>query len=146
MRRLLALVALLPALAACGGHAAKADLPAGQHDLGDNMSVQVHEVRDPVTGHGWDGQHLVAVDLEYFNRGDTTVRMGMAFRVELHDSDGRSGEYVIADGLPWPPTTIPAHSSTRGWFPFTIGADAKPAQLLLWGDEQGVKDPVVVQF
>lgn len=137
-------VALLAACGTGGSSATTTTLPAGQHDLGDHISVAVHEVKDPVTGS--DG-HVVAVDLEYFNRGDAAVPMGMAFRVELHDSDGRDGEPVGVSELPQPPSVIPSHSSARGWQTFRIGDDAKPATLVLWGDKIGAEaQPITVDL
>lgn len=145
MKTLCAVLVFVAVLAACGGDKGS-DLPAGQHDLGADVSVAVREVRDPVTGSGWDG-HVVAVDLEYFNRGDETIPMNMAFRVELHDSQGRDAEPVAVDGLDPHGSTLTPGSSSRGWEAFRIDGDATPTELVLWGAQTGADaKPTVIKL
>lgn len=125
-------------LAACGGGGGKADLPAGQHDLGDGVSVAVREVRDPAADTGWDG-HVVTVDLEYFNRNGETVQMPPGFRygAELHDANGRKATLIMlpSDVYPSRGNAVPAKSSVRGWEGFQLAGDAAPAELLLYNGD-----------
>lgn len=143
--KMLCAAAVLVFAAACGGGDGS-DLPAGQHDLGDDISVVVREVRDPVPDSGFDG-HVVAVDLEYFNHGDDPAQMNAAFRVELHDSTGRNGEMVAVPELSPHGSVLAPHSSARGWEAFRIGDDATPVELALWGLQSGADAvPVVIDL
>jgi hypothetical protein len=153
-----ALVAVL-GLAACGGGGKKADLPAGQHDLGDGISVVVKKVVDPVivdtaaakkaeiaTG-VQPGTRWVAIDVEYHNDTDHVVDMGMAYGRRLHTSDGREAQGVLptftVPAMPTVPSAIPPHSFSRGWDVYEVPDGAKPTEALFYNAQVG-DDPVVV--
>lgn len=128
------------ALAACGGGGES--LPAGQYDLGHHVSAAVGEVID-VPDSGFDGR-VVAVDIEWFNRGDQPAQLGMFYAVRLHDAEGREAELVsLPSDLASRGTTIPPGSSSRGWSGFRV--QGEPAELLLYGGDVGTT-PVVVKL
>src|SRR4051794_30894616 len=99
--RLLLCLAAVAGLAACGGGGDTPALPAGQHDLGDGVSVVVKQVVDPVTVDTvaakkaeiatgvQPGTRWVAVDVEYHNDTDKPVELTMAYDRRVHTSDGR---------------------------------------------------------
>jgi hypothetical protein len=159
MRRLLALVALVPALAACGGHGnPAADLPAGQHDLGHGVAVAVRQVVDPVhavvppglRNPVQPGTRWVGVELEYFNRSDKVVnRSAFAYWCDVHLSDGRqAGEMPSGGTKPETasvPSNIPPHSSARGWMVYAVRDGEKVTSLLQKRDDPYAA-PVVISL
>lgn len=144
MRKTIWLVVAVVGLCACSGGGGGPALPAGQYDLGHDVSAAVGQVID-VPDSGFDGR-VVAVDVEWFNRGDEPAQLGMFYAVELHDADGRKAELVsLPSDLASRGNTIPPGSSTRGWTGFQLPGESPPADLLLYGGEVGTT-PVVVKL
>jgi hypothetical protein len=131
-------------LTACSGgtKTGPAELPAGQHDLGHNVAVVVHDVKDvPGAGTVEPHTHVVAVDVEYLNRGDAAVEMRPAYAAELHTVGN-----VNAEGINLPtdaglhefqPGVIPAHAGLRGWMGYQVPDGDKPAAMVLYGGDIG---------
>lgn len=157
-RAVLGVVAVL-ALAACGGGGGggDSDLPAGQHDLGDGVSVAVLDVTDPVppdrayeAKYGIDadadaGNRWVAVELEYFNRTDHPVELKLEYGASLRTSANNEIDPITelpTEKLPTLPKDVPPESSSRGWRAFEVPNDVKPSKLVLYGKIGD--DPVVV--
>ena len=88
------------ALAGCGGGA---ELPDGQYDLGNGMSVAM---RDVVV----DDQQ-VAVNLEYFNDTDAVVDNTLAYDAFLFTAGGVEVDPGLNDELESVPKAVPPQSS-----------------------------------
>jgi hypothetical protein len=118
-------VVLLVALAACGSSSKSGpSLPAGQYDLGDGVSVAVHEVLDPVVRQPdhpvQPGYRWVGIDIEFFNSTDHVVDdMWLNYGCQVHTADGRQPESYVptytVNEMSDVPNAIPPHSSARGW-------------------------------
>lgn len=137
------------ALAACGSGTKTADLPAGQHDLGDGVTVQVHAVQDlpPDTPNVQPGAHGVAVDLEFFNRSDHPIDTAMGgFGVFLNLSDNRQAEGVYYE--PMVPKTIAPGRSGRGWEAYSVPDGTTPKSLTVYGEigDKAAADPVTIDL
>jgi hypothetical protein len=119
-----ALVAVL-GLAACGGGGKPADLPAGQHDLGDGTSVDVTKIVNVKPG-------VYAIEVTYFNNTGETVDLLMSHGYSLVGTDRQQPELVALDDPAMPggrPAAIPPHSSVVEWTGWKFQGDAKPAAL-----------------
>lgn len=136
----------------CGGDDAGGG--DGRHDLGNGVSVVVHDIRDPVPAdedyertyvlETAEPRRWIAVELEYVNDGDKPVDASLEYGVELHTSAGYEAEGVDLDDLPSVPKMIPPDASMRGWEGFVLPVDAEPAILLLYGEIGD--DPVTVEL
>lgn len=138
------MVGAAAALMACGG--GNGDVPDGQHDLGGGVTVAVHDVVEVPDDPG--GVRWVAVDLEYFNRGDDTLDMTLMYAVEMTTSDNREATRVSRTGSELESSrakTLPAGRSTRVWEAFEVPDGVEPATLTLYGGEIG-DDPAVVDL
>lgn len=139
MRLLLGFLAVL-GLAACGGGGAKADLPAGQHDLGDGTSIAIVRTVDPVPDNPaideGPGRH-VAYELEWFNRTDKAIDMTASHAVFVINADGGRATYTVTqDAYTDRPPVLPPHSSIRGWMEYDSGS-SRPAKVLAYGRTDG---------
>ena len=122
------------ALAGCGGGA---ELPDGQYDLGNGMSVAVQDVVI-------DDQQ-VAVDLEYFNDTDAVVDKTLAYDAFLFTAGGAEVDPGLNDELESVPKAVPPQSSVRGWKVYKLPNGDSPDTLLVYG-EIGEGDPVVIDL
>ncbi len=152
-KRWIAAVAVL-ALAGCsGGSGGGAELPDGQYDLGDGVSVAVLEVVDPLDvirdrspgmrdAVAEPGFRWIAVEIEYTNRTDKVVD---TFGGELHTSDGVEAEgwLLQRSDMPELGNAIPSQASLRGWKAFQVAENADPTEFLFYGADA---DPVVVDL
>jgi hypothetical protein len=125
MRAVVVAVVAVLGLAACGGDGKSADLPAGQHDLGDGTSVDVTKVVNVKPG-------VYAIEVTYFNNTDETVDLLMSHGYSLVGTDRQQPELVALDNSAMPggrPAAIPPHSSVVEWTGWKFQGDAKPAAL-----------------
>lgn len=140
----LLLVGGVLALAACGGGGgSKTDLPAGQHDLGHDVTVVFHGMKPLPNKPTEAGTHVVAVDLEYFNHGDQPADTTWGYAVNLTTQDNREATGLWVD-MPDIAKTIPPGRASRGWKAFQVPNGDKPAMLALWGDANDGKPKEVV--
>jgi hypothetical protein len=139
MRAVVVAVVAVLGLAACGGDGKSADLPAGQHDLGDGTSVDVTKVVNVKPG-------VYAVEVTYFNNTDETVDMLMSHGYSLIGTDGQEPELVALNdpAMPWRPSAIPPHSSVVEWIGWQFQNGAKPATAVFRAKAGG--DPVTVKL
>lgn len=127
-------------------------------DLGNGVSVVVHEVIDPVSPdrdyeerYGIDvdptsGFRFVAVDLEYLNDSDIAVELFFEYGTELRTSDGRGVDSATLETelMQDVPKTVPASLTARGWRAFLVPEGAELGTLLLYGKIGD--EPVVVEL
>ena len=125
------------ALAGCsGGGDDGAELPDGQYDLGNGMSVAV---RDVVI----DDQQ-VAVNLEYFNDTDTVVDKTLAYDAFLFTAGGVEVDPGLNDELESVPKAVPPKSSGRGWKVYELPSGDSPETLVVYGEIGD--DPVTIDL
>jgi hypothetical protein len=135
--------ALSLALSACGGGGDGQDESApadGRHDFGDDVTVVVHGIADPVEPAGpaeqgisqpAPGTRWIAVDVEVVNDGGETVSVPLSVS-ELRTTDGRSVQplYFGRGDMAEPGWEVPAGTTSRGWIGYEIPVDAEPQFML----------------